>query len=124
MLDTNTIKSELDKKLAVIVNDLGSIGVYNETNDDWVAVPEEEELKEADANAEADATEEWNERRATLSDLEIEYRDIKRALKKIESGTFGICEISNHPIEEARLMAKLTARTCVEHMDDENQLPL
>lgn len=124
MIDTNTFKVELEKKLTTIISDLESIGVYDETTDDWQAIPEAEELKEADINSEADATEEWNERRSTLSTLEIEYRDIKRALKKIEDGTFGICEISGEAIEEDRLKFKPTARTCTAHMNDESQLPL
>lgn len=124
MIDTNTFKTTLEEKLATIISDLESIGVYDETTDDWQAIPEVEELKEADENSDADATEEWNERRATLSTLEIEYRDIKRALQKIENGTFGICEISGDTIEEDRLRFKPTARTCTAHMNDESQLPL
>lgn len=124
MLDQNEVKAELEKSLVTITADLKSIGNHNETTDDWEAIPVPKELMEADINSEADAVEEWNERRATLSTLEIEYRDIKRALKKIEAGTYGICEISNHPIEESRLQAKLTARTCTEHMNEEGQLAI
>ena len=64
------------------------------------------------------------ERRATLSALETEYRDIKRALQKIADGNYGTCEICGEPIEEDRLNFKPTARTCTKHMNDESQLPL
>jgi len=114
------LKADLDR----IEADLSSIAVYNPKTDDWEAVPDPSEMTQADENSEADAVEEWNERRATLCALEIEYRDIKRALEKLTAGTFGICEISGETIEPERLKAKPTARTCIAHLNEEANLPL
>ncbi len=124
MIDTTTIKHRLEDELARITNDLRAVAHYDESTDNWEAIPDTTELEEADENVSADAVEDWNERRATVSDLEIEYRDLKRALAKIAAGTYGICEISGEPIEERRLMIKPTARTCAAHMNDEATLPL
>lgn len=124
MLDLPKFQLRLEAQLAQITSELNTIGYLNEATDNWEAKPDTEELSEADINNEADAVEEWNERRSTLATLETEYRDIKRALGKIINGTYGICEISGEPIEEARLEAKATARTSSKHMDEETQLPL
>ncbi len=50
--------------------------------------------------------------------LENRWNEVRAALKKIEAGTYGICEISGEPIEEDRLEVNPAARTCKEHMDE------
>ena len=44
-------------------------------------------------------------------------------LKKIEAGTFGVCEISGEPIEEDRLDANPAARTNKANINNEADLP-
>jgi RNA polymerase-binding transcription factor DksA len=124
MIDLQKYQTRLEDLLAIITKDLTTIAKHDPSTDDWEAVPDNTDLDSADINLEADAVESWNERRATVSALEIEYRDIKRALQKIATGTYGICEISGEPIEEKRLEAKPTARTNMAHLDAEGQLPL
>jgi len=125
MLDFNFYRNNLETNLKTTVAELETIGIYDAGSDDWKALPEQvENLTDADLNTNADAVEDWNERRATLSDLEIDYRNIKRALAKIAAGTYGICEISGQPIEEKRLAFKPEARTCIAHMGEEGQLSL
>ena len=124
MLNLEEIKNRLELDLERITSELNHIGNYNAETDDWEAVPDPTELTESDSNSEADATEEWNERRATLSALETEYRHLKRALGKITAGTYGTCEISGEPIEIERLNILPTARTCLAHLDQESSLPL
>src|SRR5688572_18215036 len=52
--------------------------------------------------------------------LEVQERDrqllieIDRALMKIETGSFGFCEDTEEPIDEARLEAQPWTRYCVE----------
>ena len=124
MIDLIHYQARLEEHLTRIIAELATIATYDEMTDNWEAVPVVGELQEADLNSEADAIETWNERRATLSDLEIEYRDIKRALLKITENTFGLCEIAGEPIEEKRLAFKPTSRTCLAHLNEESQLPL
>lgn len=123
MADTNTHKHTLETLLDEIITELETIAVYRTETDDWVAKPESSG-GEADENVEADLVEDWNERRSTLSELETRYQNIKRALKKIEDGTFGICEVSGDPIEADRLEANPAARTCKAHLEQEQDLPL
>ena len=124
MTDTTAIRDYLEQELARITTELQTIATHDEETDDWVAVPETANAPDADDNTDADIVEDWNERRAIVATLETEYQDIKRALRKLDDGTYGICEISGEPIEEDRLAAIPTARTCKAHMADEAELAL
>lgn len=124
MIDINLFKNRLETDLVRITDELNTIALYEETSDDWVAKPEVEDINNADDNVEADAVEEWNERRAMVSNLEIDYRNIKRALAKITAGTYGFCEIGQEEIDPRRLEINPTARTCSLHMNEESTLSL
>lgn len=124
MLNLNEYETKMKLELERITAELKTLAIYEPETDDWVVDLKEDNITEADENIEADTAETMEERRATLSDLEIEYQNIKRALQKITENNFGKCEICHQPIEENRLNFKLTARTCSLHMNDENQLSL
>ncbi len=125
MPDTTFHKHKLEAQLQAISAELATIGVLDVTSDNWEAIPEHEEgVTHADENTNADIVEEWNERQASLTDLEREYRDIKRALIKIENGSYGVCEVGGEPIEAERLTYKPDARTCTAHMNEAYDLPL
>lgn len=123
MTDHTSIKQALENELVRVVADLEAIALYNESTGDWEAAPADE-LEEADPNSEADGVEEWNERNATVTQLEISFQNIKRALEKMAAGTFGACEICGEAISPERLLFLPTARTCVPHVDDERTLSL
>ena len=118
------LKATLTEQLAAITSELQSVATHNPETDDWVAVPVPADMHNADPNDDADAVEEWNERRASMAQLEVRYKNIKRALKKIEDGTYGVCEISGEPIEDERLAANPAARTNMANMDREKELPI
>ncbi len=65
----------------------------------------------------ADSASEESQRAVTLSmleQLEAELNDVEIALKKLDDGTYGICEASGAKIPEERLEAVPTARYTVE----------
>lgn len=124
MESTEHYKTQLEAERIRLQTDLHTIAVLDEATGDWVALPIAEELTEADENLEADGVESWNERRATVSQLETSYKNIVRALEKIAAGTYGICEISGEVIEADRLAANPSARTCKLHRDNERELSL
>jgi len=111
---------DLNRRLSQLITDLSVIAEYDEYSGDWEAVPDTEIQAESDTNSKADAVEELTERRATVAALETEFRATKRALSKIANNTYGICEISNQPIEAERLAVRPAARTCVLHQDEES----
>lgn len=117
-------KNQLEAELSMLVSELKTIAVKNPETNDWIAIPATEEIGNSDENVEADVIEEWNERRAVLQQLETRYRNIVRALEKIESGTYGICEISGEPIEEERLKINPAARTNLANIDRERELTI
>ncbi len=117
-------RTKLQAELEKLTVELTQIGTQDKTTGDWEAIPNAEELGNADENIEADATEAWGTNRAIVTELETRYRNIKRALQKIEDGTYGICEISGEPIEPERLAVNPAARTDITNRDRERELPL
>lgn len=120
---THAYKERLTEELALVTEELKTIGILNPDNPkDWEAIPEPAKA-EPDENIAADRVEEWDERRAIVAELETRYNNITRALKKIESGTFGTCEICGETIEPDRLEVVPAARTCKVHREEEQNLP-
>jgi len=107
-----------------LTESLNQIATFNEQTGDWEVSVEDVVGVDADENDVADYGEEADERIAVLAELETRWRNVVRALKKIEAGTYGTCEISGTPIEADRLKANPAARTCVAHMEEEYDLPL
>jgi DnaK suppressor protein len=115
-------KALLEAKRDAMTRELATLGIHDPHNEsDWVAVPPEGG-DEPDSNDVADAAESWEERASTIALLETEWNNVRRALTKIADGAFGTCEICGALIEEARLKAHLTARTCISHKDEEGSL--
>ena len=50
-----------------------------------------------------------------LEQLEAEIGDLDAALRKIDDGTYGTCEVCGKQIEAERLEAMPGTRTCIEH---------
>jgi len=117
-------KEKLEQELSTVISELQTIATQSPESGDWVAIPDAADGFSADTNVQADATEEWNVRRAIVSQLETRYQNITRALTKIEEGTYGICEISGSPIEVKRLEVYPAARTNIENADREKELSL
>lgn len=124
MTDITEYTTRLTSMFAEITHELSTLGVHAPETDDWITLPANPQVSEPDPNDEADTTEDWNERRAILSQLETRYNNIKRALQKIQEGTFGACEVCGGVIETDRLNANPAARTCKTHLEDEASLPL
>lgn len=123
MIETESYKVRLQEDLALITKELQELGIHNpQVPEDWIALPQDGDIAVADENVAADRAEDLEERVATLAALETQYNDLVRALRKIENGTYGICEIGREAIEEERLDADPSARTCIAHMGDELDL--
>ena len=115
-------KKELESEHKNLISELETIAVQDTKTGDWVAKPDAI-TGEADENVSADTTEDWNERRALVAQLETRYHNVVLALKKFEDNTFGRCEICEEVIESDRLNANSAARTCKIHLERERELP-
>ena len=58
---------------------------------------------------------EQGEAMALAGTLKEQLDDVERALKKMDEGTYGLCEVDNQPINDARLEAMPATRFCIEH---------
>lgn len=123
-MNTKEYQNLLQDELTIITEELKSIAQQNTETGDWIAVPNTEDMVNADGNDNGDVVETWEERRALMVQLETRYRNFVRALDKITAGTFGTCEICNNPIESNRLDANHAARTCIAHLENESELSL
>ena len=124
MEHTHTYKETLAAQLQTVTTELSDVAVLDTDSLDWIIKTVDIDNTDADENNLADAAEEADERIAIMAELENRYNSIQLALKKIDQGTYGLCEISGEPIEEARLRANPAARTCIKHMEQEFELPL
>lgn len=124
-METDAYKEALQTEAVALQKQLESLGVQNpETPTDWIPTPQDAATTAADENVVADRSEDWAETRGTTDALETRYNNVNRALEKIASGTYGVCEVSGEPIEADRLAANPAARTCKAHIEDESALPL
>ena len=111
-------KNKLEEELRLVERELNEVGRKNPDNPkDWEAEPADFSTDKADDSEGADRIEEYEGNTAIVKELETRYNDIKDALKKIENGTYGLCEVCHNPIEEDRLTANQAARTCKNHME-------
>ena len=119
-LDINYFKEELVKEKTRLDNELSTIARHGtKEGDTWEAVTTDiDDSVDADPNEVADKIEDYETNHAIVTDLNIRLKNVESALVKIETGTYGFCEISGHEIEEDRLKANPAARTCKEHMND------
>jgi DnaK suppressor protein len=111
-------KEKLEEEKAKLIAELKTIGRINPDNpQDWEALPGEKDDGTADPNDFADSIEEYEGNTALLKELETQLKDVNDALKKIDKGNYGICEISGDTIEIERLEANPAARTCKLHIN-------
>jgi len=110
-------KEKLLKEKALLEEELKTVGRINPDNPlDWEAKRTVLDIDQADRNEVADEIEDFETNTSILTNLEIRYNEVKKALGKIASGTYGICEVSAKEIEMERLEANPAAATCKEHL--------
>lgn len=119
MNDTNQYKDALNTELKNLEDQLSSIGRRNPSNpEDWEAVEGgDSTVDNAEEGDVAEAIESYDNNSAVLDQLEMRLNEVKRALEKVENGTFGKCDVCGEMIESDRLEANLAAKTCILHMN-------
>lgn len=107
------LRAALDGEQVDIEEQLAEYG--KKTGGDWQGTPKGFEAGEADENETADRMEELATNVPLVEELESRLKDVKDAAKKIDEGTYGICEKGGEEIDFDRLEANPAARTCVAH---------
>lgn len=117
-IDTQQFKDALLKEQEVLEKELSSMGQKNPTNSsDWDATTEADTTDDADEGDVADSMQEFENKNSEVDQLEVQLREVKGALEKIENGTYGKCEVCGEDIEVDRLTANPSAKTCTVHMN-------
>lgn len=116
-MDTKKFKEILLTEQTLLEGELGNIARFNPENGQWEATPDTDLMNQSDDNDAADRFEDFEERTSMLNTLQARLTDVKDALKKIEAGTYGKCEVCGEPIELDRLEANPAARTNKAHMN-------
>ncbi len=113
----DSCKEKLEGEKARLEAELSTIARGGGEKEPWEAVNTlVDESTDADPNEVADKIEEFETNQAIVSSLKAELSEVNDALGKMEVGTYGICETCQQPIEEDRLEANPSARTCKAHM--------
>lgn len=117
-VDTETFRKKLLAEKELLEQELRSVGARNPSNPkDWVPRADDMDIQEADRNEAADRIESYVSNEAIGENLEVRYNYVLAALKRIEDGTYGICEVGGEEISPERLTANPAATTCVAHTD-------
>jgi len=116
-MKTTQFKEKLIAEKAQLEEELKAIAIFNTETNVWEATPDQDMMGEIDENDAADRFEDFEARSSMVSTLQGRLIDINNALEKIDTGSYGICEVGDHKIEEDRLQANPAARTCKEHMN-------
>ena len=121
-MDTKKIekyKAKLLEEKEILEKDLSTVGKKNPNNPaDWEAETHEENIDTADRNNVADEITDYENNVGISKQLESRLSEVNMALGKIESNTYGKCEVAGELIEEDRLNANPAARTCKKHINE------
>lgn len=122
-MNTEHFKQKLEAELESIEQSLADVAKKNSSGE-WDTRSDENDMTATEPDELADRAEEFEVHREETDVLQGRERNIKRALAKIEEGKYGMCEVSGEAIEAERLEVNPSARTCMEHKEEETSLPL
>ncbi len=126
--DTTKYKNLLETERDILVTQLNKVAFQDDENPtDWVPKRQSQNISDGEAVEEFELAEEiqvFENNTATVKELESRLNDVLDALKKIESGEYGIDEVNGEPISPERLDANPAARTSVENAVTVEQEPL
>lgn len=114
--DTQHFKTLLENEKNTLESGLGNVAEKTTTSGDWS--PRQTEVGEDTADREdvAEALTNFDENTVTSNTLETQLSEVNHALEKIAAGNYGTCEECGNDIEEDRLEANPSARTCKAHL--------
>ncbi len=110
-------KTLIEAEIKVVESELNSVAQKNPGQPGkWEAKREDLDTDKADELETAEDLEEMEGHESIAAKLQQRLGDLKHALERVASGSYGICEVCKKPIEAGRLNANPAASTCVAHM--------
>jgi len=114
-MDKATITKRLDEERSRLqrVRD----GLAEETQATGAGGADSSELSSIDQHPADVGTEEFEREKdlSILEQVEAELADVEHALRRLDEGTYGTCEVCGKTIPDERLEAMPAARLCLEH---------
>ena len=128
MLDQNTInelKTALEKERGLLISELKTIatpdpnlkGDWDVKHSEW----EEDEItskEELEGGISVNESDEDMKNKALSDHSELRLKEVNDALKRIEDGTYGICQVCQREIPLERLKANPAASTDMGHAEN------
>ena len=112
-------KKILEEEKKRLEGDLDRVGKRNpELKGDWLVDVPDLNAGVSDENDLSDIYEELENRNAVEDNLEESITLVNRALDRVRTKTYGVCEVCKELIGEKRLEAFPAATTCVKHTKD------
>lgn len=120
-IDTTAFKKLLEEEKIRLEEELASVGTKNpDAAGDWNISYPNMNISPSAEDEVADQEEEYENRAPMELGLETQLQEVVAAIGRIEQGTYGLCEVDQAPIDEERLRANPSARTCVLHAGDQS----
>lgn len=113
--EMSELRALLEAERDSLEEDLASHGRAIPETGDWQGNSSGLQGEEADPADAADQIEELITNVPLVEELEGRYKDVRRAIQKMEDGKYGICEVCNEEIPMDRLEANPAARSCIKH---------
>lgn len=98
-------QARLEAELSRIASKGPAVGDYEARVEEVGRMPEDNVVEE----------EQYEAARSVEQSLEVQLRDVKQSLGRIVEGTYGTCQRCGAPIDQKRLEALPSARTCMAH---------
>lgn len=121
-MEIQDLKHKLEDELLVLEGELRDLGWENPQTGEWEATGGDIDSTATEEDELADRQEQFGINQAEVAPLEARWKEVKEALRKMDEGLYGVCDVCGEKIEEDRLDANPAARTCVLHMGEEKNL--
>jgi len=121
-MEIQDLKHKLEDELIVLEGELRDLGWENPQTGEWEATGGDIDSTATEEDELADRQEQFGINQAEVAPLETRWKEVKEALRKMDEGLYGVCDVCGEKIEEDRLDANPAARTCVLHMGEEKNL--
>jgi len=110
-------KTLIENEISLVESELKSIAQPDPVRPgEWEAKREDLNTDKADELETAEDLEELEGHEVVTAKLQARLHDLRHALERVASGSYGTCEVCKQPIEVGRLHANPAASTCTAHM--------